>query len=204
MPSVKTQVGDCRVPGLGFEFLGYRFEDGRRDVRKKSLDKLKGIIRERTRRTRGDSLEVVIANLNRVLRGWFGYFRLARSRIFFDFDELIRRRLRALLRKQEKRSAVGRDLNDQLRWPNAYFADAGLFALHTANRETVSKKKPPTGEPDAEKPPVRFGGGCALQVRPSQPPEMAAAAKPSEQPRTKSCVTAAAKRRPGGCRPERK
>mgnify|MGYP002738568780 CR=1 FL=1 len=26
----KTHVGDCRIPGQGFEFLGYRFEAGRR------------------------------------------------------------------------------------------------------------------------------------------------------------------------------
>jgi RNA-directed DNA polymerase len=29
----KTHVGDCRQPGQGFEFLGYRFEAGRRHVR---------------------------------------------------------------------------------------------------------------------------------------------------------------------------
>ena len=37
----KTHVGDCRIPGQGFEFLGYRFEAGRRFVRKKSMNKLK-------------------------------------------------------------------------------------------------------------------------------------------------------------------
>ena len=130
----KTHVGDCRVPGQGFEFLGYRFEAGWRNVRKKSLDKLKDTIRERTRRTRGDSLDVVIADLNRVLRGWFGYFKLAQSRTFIDLDKLIRRRLRALLRKQEKRPGIGRTVDDQKRWPNAYFADAGLFALYPAWR----------------------------------------------------------------------
>ena len=130
----KTHVGDCRAPGQGFEFLGYRFEAGRRNVRKKSLDKLKDTIRERTRRTRGDSLDVVIADLNRVLYGWFGYFKLAQSRTFIDLDKLIRRRLRALLRKQEKRPGIGRTVDDQKRWPNAYFADAGLFALYPAWR----------------------------------------------------------------------
>ena len=73
----KTHVGDCRVPGQGFEFLGYRFEAGQRFVRKKSLIKLKDSIREKTRRTRGDSLALVIADLNRMLRGWFGYFKQA-------------------------------------------------------------------------------------------------------------------------------
>src|SRR3954471_14613999 len=31
----KTRVGDSRQPGQGFDFLGYRFEAGRRLVRKK-------------------------------------------------------------------------------------------------------------------------------------------------------------------------
>ena len=35
---------------------------------------------------------------------------------------------------------------------------------------------------------ARIGEGCALQARRTQPSEMAAAAKPSEQPRTESCV----------------
>ena len=130
----KTHVGDCRVPGQGFEFLGYRFEAGRRDVRRRSLSKLKDTIRERTRRNRGDRLDAVIADLNRVLRGWFGYFKMARPSTFNDLDKLIRRRLRALLRKQEKRPGIGRSFDDQKRWPNAYFADAGLFALHTVWR----------------------------------------------------------------------
>jgi RNA-directed DNA polymerase len=47
-------------------------------------------------------------------------------------DRFVRRRLRALLRKQEKRPGFGRCLNDQKRWPTDFFAEAGLFALHTA------------------------------------------------------------------------
>ncbi|HEX2477632.1 MAG TPA: group II intron maturase-specific domain-containing protein, partial [Geminicoccaceae bacterium] len=48
---------------------------------------------------------------NRVLYGWFGYFKLAQSRTFIDLDKLIRRRLRALLRKQEKRPGIGRTVS---------------------------------------------------------------------------------------------
>jgi len=33
----KTHLGDCRVDGQGFEFLGYRSEAGKRWVRKKSV-----------------------------------------------------------------------------------------------------------------------------------------------------------------------
>lgn len=128
----KTRVGDCRQPGEGFDFLGYRFEAGRRDVRKKSFQRIKDTIREKTRRTRGDSLECVVADLNRTLRGWFGYFKHARSRTFQRLDQMIRRRLRACLRKQQKRPGMGICRADHRRWPNAFFANAGLFALHTA------------------------------------------------------------------------
>jgi RNA-directed DNA polymerase len=128
----KTHVGDCRVPGQGFEFLGYRFEAGRRWVRKKSLDRLKDKVRDNTRRTRGDSLARVIGDLNPILKGWFGYFKHAYHTTFAEVDGFARRRLRAFLRKQEKRPGAGHCLDDQKRWPNAFFAREGLFALHTA------------------------------------------------------------------------
>lgn len=128
----KTRIANCREKGSRFEFLGYRFEYGRRDVRKKSLDKLKQAIRTKTRRTRGQSLKTVIVDLNRTLKGWFGYFKHAHPSIFVSLDQMIRRRLRAMLRKQARRPGVGNDRSDHQRWPNAYFANAGLFALHTA------------------------------------------------------------------------
>ena len=128
----KTHVGDCRIPGQGFEFLGYRFEAGKRYVRRKSMDKLKDAIRAKTKRTRGDSLETIVADLNRTLRGWFGYFKQAYPTTFRDIDGFIRRRLRALLLKREKRVAFGFSIDINKRWPNAFFATAGLFALHTA------------------------------------------------------------------------
>ena len=128
----KTHIGDCRQAGEGFEFLGYRFEAGRRFVRKKSLMRLKDNIREKTRRTRGDSLARIVVDLNRTLRGWFGYFKHAHPHTFIRLDAFVRRRLRSLLRKQEKRPGFGRCRADHQRWPNAFFADAGLLALHTA------------------------------------------------------------------------
>ena len=130
-----------RAPGQGFEFVmpqacvphdGYRFEAGRRLVRKKSLAKLKDSIRDKTRRTRGDSLEFVIGDLNRTLRGWFGYFKQAHKTTFRDLDGFVRRRLRAFLLKQDKRVAFGKSVEINKRWPNAFFANAGLFALNTA------------------------------------------------------------------------
>ncbi len=76
----KTHVGDCSQVGQGFEFLGYRFEAGDRWIRKKSLRSLKDKIRFKTRRHRGDSMACIIADLNPVLRGWYGYFQHADHR----------------------------------------------------------------------------------------------------------------------------
>jgi RNA-directed DNA polymerase len=128
----KTHLGDCRQPGQGFEFLGYRFEAGKRWVRDKSLKRFKASIRERTRRTSGKSLQRLIEDLNPLLRGWFGYFKQAHPFTFERLDRFIRRRLRAVLRKQSKRPGRGHCRADHQRWPNAFFASAGLFALHPA------------------------------------------------------------------------
>jgi RNA-directed DNA polymerase len=38
----KTHVGDCRIRGQGFEFLGYRFESGKHWVRKKERARAQG------------------------------------------------------------------------------------------------------------------------------------------------------------------
>ena len=128
----KTHLGDTRQPGQGFDFLGYHFEAGRRRVRKKSLTRFKDGIRAKTTRTRGDSLARIVADLNPMLRGWFGYFKHAHPYTFEAVDKFVRRRLRALLRKQERRPGFGRCLADHMRWPNTFFAEAGLFALHAA------------------------------------------------------------------------
>ena len=128
----KTHVGDCRQAGQGFEFLGYRFEAGHRWVRKKSVNRLKDKIRERTRRTCGQSLARAIESLNPMLKGWFAYFKHAHPSTFIVLDKFTRRRLRSLLRKQRKRPGFGNRPADHRRWPNAFFAEAGLLALHTA------------------------------------------------------------------------
>lgn len=129
----KTHVGDCRQPGQGFEFLGYRFEAGRRWVRKKSLASLRDRVRATTGRSRGVSLRTLIDELNPVLRGWFAYFQHAHPTVFPAVDGFVRRRLRALLRQQRKRPGHGRTLRDHLCWPNAFFAVHGLFTMTTAH-----------------------------------------------------------------------
>jgi len=130
----KTRIGDSRQPGQGFDFLGYRFEAGYRFVRKKSLKAFKDKVRAKTGRSRGVSLERIISDLNPVLRGWFGYFQYVVPSEFRLLDSFIRRRLRAILRKQEKRPGFGRCPDDHQRWPNTFFAAHGLFTLSAAHQ----------------------------------------------------------------------
>jgi RNA-directed DNA polymerase len=130
----KTHVGDCREDGQGFEFLGYRFEAGRRLVRKKSLMALRDKVRARTPRNRGGSIESVIASLNPTLKGWYAYFKQAHRFTFSSIDGFVRRRLRAMLRKQKHRPGQGRCLNDHKQWPNSFFADLGLFTMSAAHQ----------------------------------------------------------------------
>jgi RNA-directed DNA polymerase len=129
----KTRTGDCRVEGQGFEFLGYRFEAGRRWVRKKSLKSVKDRIRAKTGRSRGNSVDQIIDSLNPVLRGWFGYFKHADPFVFKMLDGFIRRRIRAILRKHRRHPGFGHCLADHKRWPNAFFAEHGLFTLTQAH-----------------------------------------------------------------------
>ena len=46
------------------------------------MDKLKNTIRSKTRRTDGRSLQAICEDLNRTLRGWFGYFKHSKAKRF--------------------------------------------------------------------------------------------------------------------------
>lgn len=127
----KTVVVDAGLPG-GFDFLGYHFEQGSRWPRKKSLQKLRDTTRRKTRRTNGQSLSTIIEDVNRTLSGWFEYFKHSRPQCFPRLDAWIRMRLRSILRKRFGGSGRGRGF-DHLRWPNAFFADLGLFSLSAAH-----------------------------------------------------------------------
>ena len=130
----KTRLVDAR--NEGFEFLGYRFEAGRRWPRSKSLGKLKDTIRAKTKRTSGQSLSQTITELNRTLRGWFEYFKHCHPWTFTMLDGWIRRRLRSLLRKQLGRKGIARTHgDDHRRWPNVFFAKQGLFSLQEAHAQ---------------------------------------------------------------------
>ena len=127
----KTKLVDSRTEG--FSFLGYTFRGTKHWPRDKSRQKLKDTLREKTKRTSGESLACIIQKVNPSLRGWFEYFKHSSyANVFADEDGWLRRRLRSLLRKRSKRrgNAKGRD---NQRWPNQFFAKQGLFSLKAAH-----------------------------------------------------------------------
>jgi len=128
----KTRLVNARDDG--FDFLGYRFAAGRRRPRAKSLKKFKDTVRAKTKRTAGHSLSQIIETLNRTLRGWFEYFKHSHRSTFAPLDGWIRRRLRNILRKRLGRSGISR-ASDNIKWPNAFFAEHGLFSLRDAHAQ---------------------------------------------------------------------
>ena len=123
----KTRVVDARGPG-GFDFLGYHFERGMKWPRKQSLEKLRGRVRGKTARLDGRSLRVIITDVNRTVRGWYGYFQHSKAHVFANVDGYVRRRLRSLLQKRRGRTSQGLGAAHQ-RWPNEWFALRGLLSL---------------------------------------------------------------------------
>lgn len=129
----KTRIVDASQKG-GFDFLGYHFERGHRWPRQKSLDKFKDSLRQKTARLRPGSMQTIIEEVNRTLRGWFQYFKHSSRSTFGALDSFVRQRLRTIERKRHKGQGRARG-RDQQRWPNAYFADLGLISLSLSRKQ---------------------------------------------------------------------
>lgn len=127
----KTRLVDYGS-GESFEFLGYEFKKGMAFPRQKSIKKLRDNIRARTPRKSGRSLQATITDLNRVLKGWYGYFRHSYPTTFPAVDQFVRQRLRAILCKRHGYGRVPRG-NDLKRWSNAYFHGLGLYSTVQAH-----------------------------------------------------------------------
>ena len=94
------------------QFLGYRLlSDGKLVIAPKSLERVREKVRTLTRRNRGVSLEQVITELNKTLRGWANYFHLTQwPSDLRNLDSWIKRKLRCYRLKQRKKN-----------WPIAKF-----------------------------------------------------------------------------------
>lgn len=104
----------------GFDFLGFHFRkvcNPRTKKRfalmmpsKKAQSSLTARIRYLTRRSRTDKPEVLVGEMNPVIRGWVNYFRIGNSSLIFKnaHDYIVKRLLRYVRRKQLRRG-VGWD-----------------------------------------------------------------------------------------------
>jgi RNA-directed DNA polymerase len=146
------------------KFLGFSFTSAgipKRRIAPKAVDRFKGRVRELTNRTRGVSMERMVEELSRYLRGWIGYFgKCETPSVLVGLEHWLRRRLRSAIWKQWKRGPARfaelrkRDVNFQLAaqtagsalgpWrianspalsfalPNAFFASLGIPRLTVA------------------------------------------------------------------------
>ena len=118
-------------------------------------ERFKERVRELTSRTRGISLQKMVADIATYLRGWLGYFGMCQTpSVLKSLESWLRRRLRSMVWKQWKRGSkrfqelrqrgVGKNLAAQtagsphgpwrianspgltIALPNAYFATLGL------------------------------------------------------------------------------
>ena len=142
------------------KFLGFSFTFGshiKRRIAPQSLEKFRVRIRAITKRSRGLKLEYIILELNRYLRGWYGYFCFCETpSVLETLNGWTRRRLRSLLwkhwktprnRRRELRVRgvrgsqlktassgkgpwrIGNTYAVKTALPNGFFSSSGLFEL---------------------------------------------------------------------------
>lgn len=161
---LKLRVNESKSAVAGTwerKFLGFGFVVGaavKRRISPEAITQLKRRVRKLTRRNRGISLEMVMEQLSKYLRGWLGYFGFCQvTERLSKLESWIRRRLRAFIWKQWKRSpkryaelrlrGVGKDLAARttgschgpwrlahspalsIALPNSYFQTLGMPCL---------------------------------------------------------------------------
>src|ERR1017187_2706480 len=93
------------------KFLGFSFTSGKelkRKIAPKAIDRFKERIREITAKSRGRSMEKVMEELARYVRGWRGYFGFCETpSVLRDLDSWIRRRVGAPFGDSGRQAASG-------------------------------------------------------------------------------------------------
>jgi group II intron reverse transcriptase/maturase len=95
----------------GVKFLGFSFFKRKGEVliciANRTKERFMEKIRNLTRRTRSGKLEDIVSEINRYVKGWIAYFRLADTPSMFEkLDAWVRRRLRQMLWKRWKRGTT--------------------------------------------------------------------------------------------------
>jgi RNA-directed DNA polymerase len=134
----KTRIVNAAAKG-GFDFLGYHFEQyheggGKKWPRQKSQFKLRERLREKLPRKRGGSVMELVADVNKTLRGWYGYFKYSLPSAMQRVDEWTRERIRHILRRRQRRRGLVKG-RERTEYPVAWFDRQGLFSLHSAQAQ---------------------------------------------------------------------
>jgi RNA-directed DNA polymerase len=140
----KTKVVDLREGREGFDFLGCHFRarvSGKlleRGIRryylqrwpsKRAMKSIRAKVKAKTGRNRTGvkDIQVVIDDLNPILRGWGNYFRTGNAAIkFVTIDRYVVRRLRGLLVKRHGRNLRAGQADQ---WTRQWFGELGLHQL---------------------------------------------------------------------------
>jgi RNA-directed DNA polymerase len=133
----ETKTRLCHLPEESFDFLGYTIgrcyspRTGEAYIgpspSRKSIDRLCGSIGELTeRRWASRQVDYQVAEINRKLKGWAGYFRLGTvQKAYRLVDNHVRYRLRRWLKAKYKVRGPGKT-----RFPKGYlYQDLGLYSL---------------------------------------------------------------------------
>ncbi|MCA1700056.1 MAG: maturase [Actinobacteria bacterium] len=143
----KTRVVHLARGAEGFDFLGFHHRmreswkrPGRWYLQKwpapRAMSSIRGKIRERTdRRLATQPLEIVVENLNPVLRGWGAYFRYGNSaEKFAALDAYVNERMAILA--SAKHGLTGR--NWTTRFNYQWVASLGVYRLNGTVRPTTA------------------------------------------------------------------
>jgi len=88
------------------KFLGFSFTGGKelkRKIAPKAIDRFRERVREITHKSRGNSMEQMMAELARYVRGWRGYFGFCETpAVLKHLDSWVRRRVRCAFWRQWK------------------------------------------------------------------------------------------------------
>jgi len=139
----KTRIVNAAEKG-GFDFLGYHFEQyrpggGKKWPRQKSQFKLREKLREKLPRNRGTSVAAIVSDVNKTLRGWYGYFKYSLPSAMQRVDEWTRERIRHILRRRHRRRGLVRG-RERTEYPIAWFERQGLFSLKTAQAQWLQSQ----------------------------------------------------------------
>jgi RNA-directed DNA polymerase len=139
----KTRIVDAAEKG-GFDFLGYHFEQyrqggGKKWPRNKSQQKLRDGLRPKLKRSRSGGIRQIVAEVNPILRGWYGYFKYSLPSAMLRVNEWVRERIRYILRRRLKRRGIVKG-RERTEYGIEWFVSRGLFSLKNAHAKCLQSQ----------------------------------------------------------------